>query len=45
MVNRPDKEFEGKPCKRALDQIPGSGSDPVDLETDDDLDLGGVFLA
>jgi hypothetical protein len=44
VVNRPDEEFKGKPSKRTFNQVPRSGSDPIDFETDDDLDLGGVFL-
>lgn len=39
------EEFKGEASQGAVDEGFGLGTDPVAFEADDDLDLGGVFLA
>lgn len=43
MVDRANEEFKGETGQRLIDQSPRFGPDPVALETDDDVDLRGVF--
>lgn len=40
-----DEEFKGKPRQGLLDEGERRRTDPVDLESDQDLDLRGVFVA